>query len=65
MVGGLAIALALYVLAAGPAVRYDYFHDDGFNDLLHGIYRPLHMLADVCEPFANALRWYLKLWSPW
>ena len=66
LIAALALLSTLYVLSIGPVfllVDHGYItlESTGGRVLMH-IYAPLEWLSAVCEPFKDAVTWYVKLW---
>jgi len=56
----LLLAPVLYVLSIGPAAWLIKSND--FFKWIGVIYYPLELLGESCQPFDDAIRWYIKLW---
>ena len=52
----------LYVLGIGPA-NWLVGHYPATRGPLSVIYTPVGIVAENCEPIANALEWYMDLWG--
>jgi hypothetical protein len=62
------VLLGFYVLSAGPAFALYLTGDNGgFDTVIDAfvtVYWPLNRFASECEPFSNALNWYVDLCLP-
>jgi hypothetical protein len=61
---GAVMLIALYVLSVGPAywLCNNPHISPWWQQWISLPYFPLAWLRDNCEPFADALNWYLKWW---
>ena len=48
----------LYFLSSGPAI---YLMNRGYISKDGNLYAPLQWACDHCEPFHQAVKWYLRL----
>ena len=56
----IAVALSVYVLSYGPALRYHAIP----GPFLKAFYGPLDAAMNGCDPFERAMRWYLlRSWN--
>lgn len=60
------ILFGFYVLSIGPLYWRWYSSEMNLGSpFLRAFYRPLWILAQQCEPFAQWLDFYVQLWVDW
>jgi hypothetical protein len=57
------LALVIYVLSIGPAIRLAAPKPRSQQAFLV-VYAPLSFVADYCPPIRSFLQWYVDLWMP-